>query len=1796
MGFPSSSRRSIQDDDEAERLLMAGQPNCDRCDNKIVTAKYTALSFLPMAIREQFRKFANVYFLCIGLIMVFGSYTGYFEVAMSPWTTMGPLGIVISVSLAVEGYTDIQRHRSDEETNNGECVILRRSRDIHKDDGAERDTSIIGGKDVIVNLSKNYLSRSSNRKPSINGGADPQHEQFKSKQQKQQPSKQSNHLVHVAFQKIKRKNIRQGHIILIRNREAVPADTIILASSGENGCAYIETSSIDGETNLKLRNSPTIPSTDASLLVSREPKNDTNVDTNNTTTALPDATRSTNHSTTNGYDYDYDYGCDAQDDIDIDNDNDNDEENTYQSLEKATKKFTQLSALAYPNGLPAIVGSNNTRSDLERRESSKRRFLERKGSYNEDTTTKNSCNEQPYVATLTSEPPNSNVNTFSGKLTLPMGGEFVEIPLDAENILLRGAILRNTEWVLGFSCFTGKDTKLIRNSFQTPSKFSRIDVLINKYVVLIIASMCVCILYLSVKAVFTTRDRFNELWYVGYNHDSDQTWPYLPKELPPPKWVNTTNNILQNFLMFVTLLSNFVPLSMYVTLEMVNFFCLWLVQVDRNMYDPNTDTRAIARSTNVTDLGQVQYIFSDKTGTLTQNVMRFKRCSVDGMIFGAPVQKVRPRDDSDTDATTHDGVDEKSSGPKPLAFHPKRQLVVGEISVKSDGNEVEVVNQGGMTFNAEMFVRVMTLCHTVVVERELDNSDNIEESKSVSSHGSAWIKKKFFQGGKRGRTTTDLSSTTANALETVLEEPVAKFSLDFGDRGISGSSLESETRGASGSSSITPTDKGQDGAPAGFAYQAESPDENALVSEASKTFGFQVVGRNSSGITLQCEHPTVLSDEQVVSGLRNGSIGPKSLVSNYATGTIRVGKNETEENLMYAKPFRLETWKILAINKFDSERKRMSILLRAPPELGSVVILFCKGADSAMLDSNVYTDPERSHRLEASFDENDDDDSKLETDQMFRLQSHLGEFASEGLRTLVLGIRFLGDAECNEWLEKHKKAASSLKDRDALLRDAAVEIEKDLHIVGATAVEDKLQKGVPDTIATLEKAGIKLWVLTGDKRETAIEIGYSTKVLTPRIHLTEVADQGIEFVRAQCAMEFMRLVKAGKLPLYQRVAIDQSDHSCLEQTAVFAIRKMWRLFLQSCKSVILSLLIGLRRTLGFSSKSQEKEMGSLKEGQQEEKERLKDNVRRRNVRNRAEAIIEEYKRKHLKSSTMNASLPPGSDIDNYNLSNDELPTVFNRAQSAKSALEMRDSSMRSIRISQLTAQEVAQNTGQTPLEEDLLSLKSMCVTDCDTNTRFDKKRRTVLEKLFAVDHDVRKGRLLKHKKKGQLGADSLITPSGEGPRALIIEGNALKHLLGDNELEELLFNIASQCDAVIACRVSPKQKALLVKLVRHHVVPQPVTLAIGDGANDVGMIQEAHVGIGISGLEGKQAVNASDFAIAQFRFLETLLLVHGRWDFMRQATVVLFSFYKNAVMSGCLIVYCGSTLYSGQPLFDQWVLAVFNFMVFFPIYFLGIFDRCLEKDYVLKHPEMYKTTRQNEVLTMRILFRWIFMTVCHTMILYHGSFYYLSGGGGNSSSYSGLMRYHDRVGDGEGSDVQSVGLVIYSSMVLLLAYKVLYESRTIINGKWPAFACWKGATEGYWSRVPYSWYGVLIGSLSFYFLFHLPIYELITTFAEPKFGGFFNLHGVVPHVFLSCSTNYVSMLFVPIAGIAFDVCLKAFSNMYYPTQTQIHVEIQSKDFAKRKAARRRNNHAHTNADANMNTHQSSNGDPNSWRM
>ena len=411
----------------------------------------------------------------MGLIMAIGYYTPAFESAIIPWTTLGPLAIVISFSLTQEGIADYRRHQSDDVTNNRECIVLRRAEDLDAE-GGSRESTVRNGQDVQVILPKAR---------SAAAGDD-----------SQTPAPLDNATCEIAYQAVKRMRIRQGQFVMIRNRDMIPADLILLASSAENGNVYIETMSIDGETNLKLRTSPRLPENVANKIHQPDLKDSSAI---------------------------------------------GEKKVLRETLEQATARLCRLSALGFPDGISALDNSSNPAvieeievNDASKPGSGRGLHLLGKGmsvltdvgnavkglaGQNPSSTPHltTSTPDSEFIAALKTEPPNASVNTFNGVLWLPPieeGGPSVEIPLNAENMLLRGAVLRNTEWAIGLSCFTGEDTKLVQNSIETPSKFSRLDQYTNSVVFSVIGVMVLCIALLASLATHSYNTSSSKIWYV----------------------------------------------------------------------------------------------------------------------------------------------------------------------------------------------------------------------------------------------------------------------------------------------------------------------------------------------------------------------------------------------------------------------------------------------------------------------------------------------------------------------------------------------------------------------------------------------------------------------------------------------------------------------------------------------------------------------------------------------------------------------------------------------------------------------------------------------------------------------------------------------------------------------------------------------------------------------------------------------------------------------------------------------------------------------------------------------------------------------------------------------------------------------------------------------------------------------------------------------------------------------------------------------------------------------------------
>lgn len=879
---------------------------------------------------------------------------------------------------------------------------------------------------------------------------------------------------------------------------------------------------------------------------------------------------------------------------------------------------------------------------------------------------------------IKSEQPNSSLYTYEATVTMQTGGGEKELPLSPEQLLLRGATLRNTPWVHGVVVFTGHETKLMRNATAAPIKRTKVEKKLNNLVLLLVLLLLILSIISTVGDLVQRRVEKDALIYLELEDVTDAD--------------TVVRTIFKDLVTYWVLFSSLVPISLFVTLELVKLWHAVLINDDLDMYHDKTDTPANCRTSSlVEELGMVEYVFSDKTGTLTCNMMEFKQCTIGGIQYADEVPE-------DRRATIEDGVE--------VGLHDFKRLRENLESHES-------------AWAIDHFLTLLSTCHTVIPERDEK------------------------QGGK-------------------------------------------------------------------IKYQAASPDEGALVAGAVE-LGYQFTARK-----------------------------PRSVI-------IEAGGQELE-------------YELLAVCEFNSTRKRMSTIYRCPD---GKIRVYCKGADTVILE-----------RL---------GDNNSHVDATLR---HLEEYASEGLRTLCLAVREIPEQEFQEWYQVFEQAQTTVGGNRAEELDKAAEIvEHDFYLLGATAIEDRLQDGVPETIHTLQQAGIKVWVLTGDRQETAINIGMSCKLLSEDMMLLIVNEETAEATREN-----------------------------------------------------------LQKKLDA-------------------------------IRTQADGTI-------------------------------ELETL-----------------------------------------------------------------------------------------------------------ALIIDGKSLTYAL-EKDMEKLFLDLAVMCKAVICCRVSPLQKALVVKVVKKYQ-KESILLAIGDGANDVSMIQAAHIGVGISGMEGLQAARSADVAIAQFRYLRKLLLVHGAWSYQRVSKTILFSFYKNIALYMTQFWYTFRNVFSGQVIFESWILSLYNvFFTVLPPLVLGILDQFISARLLDRYPQLYHMGQRNEFFNLRVSAQSLANAIYHSLILYIG---------GELFWYGDLM-----LGDGRIAGHWVWGTALYGAVLLTVLGKA-----ALITSNW---------TKYHVLAIP--------GSMAFWYAF-TAAYGVVAPMVDvsPEY------HGVIPILY----TNPVFWLQMPALAVLCllrDVAWKFAKRMYFP-KTYHHIqEIQ----------------------------------------
>ncbi|KAI9980905.1 hypothetical protein PInf_010250 [Phytophthora infestans] len=873
--------------------------------------------------------------------------------------------------------------------------------------------------------------------------------------------------------------------------------------------------------------------------------------------------------------------------------------------------------------------------------------------------------------TLVCETPNNSIHRFSGSMTLK-GGKKEVITTNA--IVLRGSTLRNTEYIYGLVVNTGPDTKIMMASSSEPMKWSNMERRLNKqilYICVLMVVLCLTGAILSTvwNAQYLDKDRHKAAWYL---YDGGSTAVKSP-----------VGNFFIMVLYYFLLLNSFIPVSLYVSMTSVKFMQSYFMNNDLEMYHEETDTPCQVRTMSLNEeLGQIDYIFSDKTGTLTCNIMEFRKCSINGVAYGHGETEVgiaarkRQQDEAPTTSSFYavtpgggcavpmrkDRVDTAPDSNNP----PTDRVVTAPFVNYQDDALFDALAQKNSTQAKAIsaFFEHLAVCHTVMPEKAPDNS---------------------------------------------------------------------------------------------LRLSASSPDEQALVAAAA-CFGYKFVARGPGKAMVEyfscVDNPEAMSCNQPV--------------AEHAVGS----------------------YEVLEVLEFNSTRKRMSVIVKGPQ---GELKLFCKGADTVMYE-----------RLRPT------NDPAVKQTRNLTLQ-HMEQFASEGLRTLVIGTTDVDPDFFESWVIRYRTAINDMRqidlrrngednDIDRLME----EIEKNLDILGATAIEDRLQAEVPDTIYKLRQAAIKIWMLTGDKEETAINIGFACRLLASDI---------------------------------ERVVISADTHPDLA-------------------SIVDEL----------------------------------------------EAYAREVSDEGTSASTACGAL----------------------------------------------------TSSTTPLER-------------SSSVIHQRKRLTRIESLAEMHQQ---------------------------ELALVIDGETLELAL--EECPELLLKVAEKCVAVIACRVSPAQKAQLVRLVRENN-PEMRTLAIGDGANDVSMIQAAHVGVGISGQEGMQAANSSDYAIAQFRFLSRLLLVHGRWNYVRMGKLILYIFYKNVILNLTQFWYMIYTGYSGQKFFLEWGLQGYNLLfTALPIVLVSTFEQDVPACLAHSYPLLYRIGQENTRFNTKVVWAWITSCVWESLIICFGVVYgmrYLVNGG-----------------------------------------------------------------------------------------------------------------------------------------------------------------------------------------------------------
>ena len=1307
--------------------------------NFISTSKYTWYNFIPKILYEQFSKMSNIYFIIIAILQCFKEISN----ADGKPIILMPLCVVVLVNSIKDFYEDWKRKRSDDEENNRKVEVY----DLD---------------------------------------------------QKQ-------------FVKKKWKNVFVGNIVKIKKDEYFPADCVLISSSDRktHNC-FIESKNLDGETSLKIKKS-------INNFVER--CKDLSIFQGKLTTQLP-----------NEYIYQFDAFFDFDPEININDNQNNNKTNCYNN----TESFIGINENNNPKKQKDLIDEQNNKKNTEANK-------ENDNNNEIDYINDSPIGDDDYLGEDEDGLEEETVRDYSVHTYYTnRKGRFSNfkdnnnskkesIIIDSNNFLLRGCSLRQTESVLCFVVYTGKNTKIMQNSPGARSKTSSLEKRMNKQIKYIFFLQIILSLTASffclVQIIITRRDptpylyegkddrpfnfeEYANMFYVILSKDNlkkiftqkDSIFTMIRKfinEISPLFDLDVIFFFIIKLGTWCVLMNNLVPISLLMTMELVKYFQGWFISWDIDIYDKNKKVMTkVQTSTLNEELGQVRYIFSDKTGTLTKNFMNFKRVTIGYKQYNK--LKEENIDESTTfmiEAVKTLKIKKNEGNEKENILKNEEKNINKENNIKNNNNMIFKDNYGKIT-------NVLFLDDTELL-KDLKINNNLEENKS---------KENDIDNDDKNEVRLDQESNVNNKIiiSSSSEEEEENISLNNNlDYNINENTLSKKdisikltqenylslfmTAISTCHSGVINQKKFDNSKK--LVYQASSPDEVAILNFARK-YKYIFFGRKDNNKII-IEKPDKLNN------------------------------NKTMTQVIY---------KIPIIFEYSSERKSMSVIVQNI-ENPEEIYLFMKGADNIILNK---------------CDKKNKNNQKI----INNINDSLDNYSKEGLRILAVAYKKISLNELNLYQKEYLNACKSTYNKKEKLEILSKKIENDLILLGITGIQDELQDNVYETLQDFSEAGIKLWVLTGDKKDTAKSIGYS------------------------CG-----------------------------------------------------------------------------------------------------------------------------------LYNDENFNIF----------------------------EINEGITKAQLESRLNELAEQFNSIVDKINIKSKKNRKNKSNNNQIKENMDEGKKIK------------------GKFALIISSDELNILSLNYELEILFYELASRCNSVLCCRVSPIQKAKMVHLIQrftkiqehkgtnyykylnqqdiHHNFDEEknkkivgplkdsiTTLAIGDGANDVNMITSAHIGVGIIGVEGKQAARASDYAIGEFRFLKKLLFFHGHESLRKNSFIICYNFYKNFLFVMPLFYVGFYSVFSGQTIYDPWLYQLYNIaFTVLPIIWFGIYDSERTTTESMNSPKYYYNLNKKYFNSWKF-WEWIFYGIIQGFAVF---FFVFS----SNNIYSNNI-------DGEIQDFKCSGAMAYSLVIIIANFKV----------------------------------------------------------------------------------------------------------------------------------------------------------------